>query len=132
MRPKPRCSNCGKNALKRCTVSVVSAGLRAGAEGYRCQKCDQLFFDDVEASIGAGVALELIRRGIRRGHDFGKVRRQLGMTAVEVGRLLQIAPETLSRWERGNRTIPPLAAFALGSLYEDAERTRARLEALAV
>jgi DNA-binding XRE family transcriptional regulator len=110
MRPKPRCARCGKNALKR-----VSGG-------YVCQKCRAVISDVEPATDIARVA-----RRIRDGRAFALVRRALNMGAVELGELLGVAPETISRWENERAVLPKLAAFALGCLYEYPEATRKRL-----
>jgi DNA-binding transcriptional regulator YiaG len=40
-----------------------------------------------------------------------RVRREAGLTLVEVGRILNVNPSTASRWERG--TMPPEGASRL-------------------
>ena len=44
--------------------------------------------------------------------------------------MLGVAAETVSRWEGRKLELPPLAAFALGELYERPEIVRETLEAL--
>jgi transcriptional regulator with XRE-family HTH domain len=50
-----------------------------------------------------------------------------GCKATEIAELLDVRPETVSRWERGEVDIPRAAAFALGELYEHPHVTKRKL-----
>ena len=73
----------------------------------------------------------LVTRGIRTGVEFKFVRKVVGLRATEVAEMLDVRPETMSRWERGELDLPRLAAFALGELLEHPKLTRQKLEAFA-
>ncbi len=59
------------------------------------------------------------------------MRSELDLTGVEVAELLDVRPETISRWEKGHAELPRSAAFILGELYVRPRVTRSKLELLA-
>lgn len=70
------------------------------------------------------VAEKLAGLGIRTGEAFKFMRKALGLRAVDLAELLDVAAETVSRWETGE---PEARAFALlGSIV--AERLRGQEE----
>lgn len=55
----------------------------------------------------------------------------IGLKGAEVAEIIDVRPETVSRWERGEVEIPRLAAFALGEFHDRPRVTRNKLEAFA-
>jgi transcriptional regulator with XRE-family HTH domain len=55
------------------------------------------------------------------------VRKALGYTGAELGALLGVRPETVSRWERDERAVDHTAWALLGLLAMDQRRTEAAL-----
>jgi transcriptional regulator with XRE-family HTH domain len=55
------------------------------------------------------------------------VRKALGYTGAELGALLGVRPETISRWERDERAVDHTAWALLGLLAADQRRTEAAL-----
>jgi DNA-binding XRE family transcriptional regulator len=81
------------------------------------------------------VAAELVKRGLRSGALFKFMRKALGMKATELAEAFHVAPETVSRWENGQREVDWPEFMLLGFLVDDklAGRTTtlSRLKALA-
>jgi DNA-binding transcriptional regulator YiaG len=65
-----------------------------------------------EMAIATALALE----GPVHGEAFRFMRGALGMTAKALAELLGVAPETVSRWETGERDVDRGAWLTLGSL----------------
>ena len=111
---------------------MTLSGVTFDAVGEECSSCGETLFDDIEVRRQEKlIAAALVARGIRTGKDFKFVRKIAGFTAVEVAAMLDVRPETVSRWESGELDVPRLAAFALGELFEHPRIVRAKLEAFA-
>jgi repressor LexA len=50
------------------------------------------------------------------GDELKRRREQLGMTQEQLAQALGVAPNTVARWERGERSIPPHLALALETI----------------
>jgi transcriptional regulator with XRE-family HTH domain len=74
----------------------------------------------------------IVERGIRTGSELRLVRKVAGLRANELASVLDVTPETVSRWEGGKQTIPRAIAFAVGEIYERPVITRRKLEKLAI
>jgi len=77
------------------------------------------------------IAKDLAARGVRTGDEFKLVRKVAGLRAVDVAAMLNVTPETVSRWERGTVEVPRAAAYVLGDLLDHPKLARERLEAFA-
>ena len=88
-------------------------------------------FQRAELVIAAAIASE----GPLSGDGFKWMRKSLPLTAVDLGALLGVAPETISRWETGARDVDRMAWIALGDLVLEAAGkpidARARLQRIA-
>jgi putative zinc finger/helix-turn-helix YgiT family protein len=119
-----KCPECGKAELKAAQVplSIVMAGTELVSEvpGRRCSKCK---FSTVSGEAGARfellVAAELVKRGLRSGASFKFLRKTLGMKATELARVMNVAAETVSRWETGQREVDWPEFLLLGCLVDD-------------
>ena len=135
-----KCASCGANALKRAKVptAIKVAGSEFVSElpGRRCTKG---LVATVEGAAGARyellVAAELVKRGLRGGDTFRFIRKALGMRAADLARVMNVAAETVSRWETAQREVDWPEFLLLGALVDDklAGRTTvlSRAEALA-
>lgn len=65
------------------------------------------------------VAAELVKRGLRSGESFKFMRKALGMKATEVAAAFNVAAETVSRWETGQRDVDWPEFMLLGFLVDD-------------
>ena len=104
---------------------VVSLPARA------CRSCgvqaDAASLERIELEV----ACELAREGPASGETFRFMRKALGMRAMDLADLLGITPETVSRWENGQRLVDRSAWIALGSMVlEKARRSTATVQRL--
>lgn len=127
-----RCPNCRKTDTGRPWEGLLElGGVTIMTHGLRCSSCGETTFDFEEVGRQEqAVAAAYVKRGIHTGREFKAVRKALGLKGTEAARILDVRPETLSRWENDGE-VPRLAAFALGELFERPRVVRERLEALA-
>ena len=138
-----RCATCRGDELRETTEAVDvavptdSGPFRvrvSGVSSVRCGSCGESFLsgpDLARAELLAGA--EAIARGLRDGGTLKFVRKALGLRAVELGDLLDVSAETVSRWENGHRraersvwnTLADLVADKLGGRTVTLSRLRA-------
>lgn len=128
-----QCPSCQKNGTLRAWEGHVERyGIEIAAHGKRCRECDEMLFDLAEMKRQErAIAKELAARGVRTGSEFKLVRKVAGLRAIDIAAMLNVTPETVSRWERGTVEIPRAAAYVLGDLLEHPKLARERLEAFA-
>ena len=128
-----KCASCKReNTLRPARERVSIRSIELVGTAMRCSHCREVFWpqDEMERQYEAA-ASAIVARGIRDGAQFQLVRKMLQLKATDLGRLLGVRPETISRWERGESPVDRAAAFVLGELYERPRVVRAKLEALA-
>jgi putative zinc finger/helix-turn-helix YgiT family protein len=131
--PDIRCPSCKKDdTLQPWEGPITLMGVELMAHGLRCRSCDETLFDfheveRQESVIGAA----LVARGVRTGPEFKFIRKLAGLRANELAEMLDVRPETVSRWERGEVEIPRAVAYAIGEYYQHPRITRQKLEAFA-
>jgi putative zinc finger/helix-turn-helix YgiT family protein len=128
-----QCVTCKKIDSYRPWEGLVPVmGIQVMSHGMRCGSCGEIVFnaDQVRAQERAA-ARALVTRGVRAGNELRFVRKLAGLTAAELSEILDVRPETVSRWERGEVEIPRPVAFTIGQLYEHPRAARQRLDALA-
>jgi DNA-binding transcriptional regulator YiaG len=130
--PCPLCKKPPRGVLHaRRGVSPIY-GVDMPEYGLECDVCKEIFYSSSEVRRQESYAAATIaERGIETPGQFKFIRKQANLQAAQLAALLDVAPETISRWEHGERPIPRLAAFALAELYLHPKLTRAKLEALA-
>jgi putative zinc finger/helix-turn-helix YgiT family protein len=99
--------------------TVVVGGLRFTAEvqGDECPACGECYLSgETVRALEQGVAEALARGGIGTADAFRYMRKVIGLKALEVAGLFGVAPETVSRWENGERRPEPRAVKGLGAL----------------
>ncbi|MEO6772335.1 MAG: helix-turn-helix domain-containing protein, partial [Kofleriaceae bacterium] len=102
------------------------------ARGERCRSCSETLYDLAESKRQErALAKGLVERGVRTGAEFKLVRKSAGLRAVDIAAMLDVTPETVSRWETDTVEIPRPVAYVLGDLLEHPKLARERLEALA-
>ena len=135
-----KCFNCGSATFKRgpVPIAITVGGVEFAGEvpGGRCSSCDASTVNgEASARFELQVAAELAPRGLRSGEAFRFMRKALGMKAAELAEVMNVAAETLSRWENGQREVDWPEFMVLGFLVDDklAGRTTvlARAKALA-
>lgn len=138
-----RCAMCRSDDLRETTEAVEvavptdSAPLRvrvSGVSSVRCGNCGESFLSGPDLARAELLAAgEAIARGLRDGATLKFVRKALGLRAVELGELLDVSAETVSRWENGHRsaersvwnTLADLVSDRLGGKTATVERLRA-------
>ncbi len=115
--PVRKCPMCGAKKLEAATCEATQRvdGLTFTAT-VPCQRCgacgEELVGGDGLERFDLTVAVELVRSGRRTGAALRFMRKCLGYKSGDLAALLDVAPETFSRWETGERE-PDARAFAL-------------------
>lgn len=133
-----KCTNCGGKMVTTEKIfkrEIAGVGFVIIAPALKCLKCARTVVTNENAAAGElAVASHLASHGPVSGASFGYMRRILQLSATEVGRLLKVGSQTISRWENGVREPDRSAWFALGSMVLDAamgqSTTRSRLRVL--
>lgn len=128
-----RCPSCKPNdTMTPWEGTVKVMGVEVTSRGSRCSSCAELLFSAQEMQDQErAVAAALVKRGVRSAKEFKFVRKVAGLRANELAELLDVRPETVSRWERGEVEIPRTVAFALGEMFERPRATKEKLTLLA-
>src|SRR5215216_2683143 len=121
-----KCPTCRKeNTFRAWEGPDQRMGVDFVARGQRCSNCGETLFDFEE--IGRQdkiVALGIAKRGIRDAKELKFVRKTIDIKALDLGELLDVAAETVSRWENEKLPIPRYAVFILGELAQHPKATR--------
>lgn len=134
-----RCVQCRAEALEQTTTehTVEAAGrtFTATVPTLRCGACGETYTADADLErVELAAAKALADSGEVTGETFRAMRYALGMNAKALAELLDVAPETISRWERGEREADRFAWLTVAALVADAlegrTTTRDRLRAL--
>jgi DNA-binding XRE family transcriptional regulator len=92
----------------------------SGVSAIKCGACGESVLNGADlgrAELLAGA--EAMARGLRDGGTFKFIRKALGMRASELGTLLDVSPETISRWENGHRAAERSVWNTLADLVAD-------------
>lgn len=92
----------------------------AGVSAIKCGACGEAFLDGPDlgrADLLAGA--EAMARGLRDGGTLKFIRKALGLRASELGDLLDVSPETISRWENSHRAAERSVWNTLADLVAD-------------
>lgn len=119
-----KCIQCGNTKLKQATEKhyVVVSRIRFVAQlpVTECSKCGESYMDhEVLAVFERAVARRLAERGPATGETFRFMRKAIGLPAKEAAALLSTTPETVSRWETGDRPVDRNAWTTLSALVLD-------------
>jgi len=134
-----KCTGCGNRLVKgteKVSRTIGGHSFTAEIPALKCSRCGEVQFTlhDLE-QFELSVARSLALAGASSGEVFKFQRKALGLKATELGELLDATPETISRWETGQREIPRAALAVVGTLVEDAlgdrTDTASKLRALA-
>jgi putative zinc finger/helix-turn-helix YgiT family protein len=134
-----RCYQCKSERLAEKTLTETSevAGYTFTAQlpALVCEACGETSYagEDLHR-FELAVARKLSEMGEPSGEAFRCMRKSIGLKAIELAHLLNVTPETLSRWENGKLVVDEGAFLILGDLVEDqctgSKRTLQRLKAL--
>jgi hypothetical protein len=118
-----RCSRCAAEAVSTETVErFVEVGGHLFSADLPAARCGRCGATEVEASLEERfailVALKLAESGTTRTDAFRYMRRAIGLDAVALAQILDVAPENVPRWEK-NDFIHRSAVEILGALVKD-------------
>lgn len=116
-----RCAICGENTLKAGvveeTVQVGALRFTASVPGKVCSSCGEAILSgETVRALERQVAGALSHSGAGTPEAFRYMRKVIGLRALEVAELFGVTPETVSRWENGERSPEPRAVKLLGAL----------------
>ena len=134
-----RCYECKSGKLVAVTVEIDRAvaghTFKAAVPAVRCATCgEETYAGEDLAAFEVAIAGELARHGVVSAEAFSFMRRAIGLMARDLAELLDVAPETVSRWEHGKLPLERcpfalLSAMVLDTL-EGRTTTLDRLKAL--
>ncbi len=118
-----KCESCSVNDAK--TEQVVHETVVGGqvfksrVNAWDCPACGQLVSGDELARAEFEVASELVVCGIVNKESFRFLRSVLDLSGRQTAELLNVTPETVSRWESGTRELDWLAWGYLAAMIRD-------------
>jgi DNA-binding transcriptional regulator YiaG len=121
-----RCVRCSANAPLVDRPSQLSREVAghlfvAFVPSRVCPECGETYFDTkVVERFDLHVALRLADAGIVTGDALRFMRKALHMQANTLAQLVDVAPETVSRWEGDKRAVSRGASAVLVALVRDA------------
>jgi DNA-binding transcriptional regulator YiaG len=130
-----KCPSCGGplgSSKMRQTQSVGRRDFIVTVATSACRACGSVFLQNASLQRAElEIACDLARHGPISGEAFRYQRKTLGFRALVVADLLGVTPETISRWENGQRPVDMATWLTLGSLVlEKAARWPDTLERL--
>jgi putative zinc finger/helix-turn-helix YgiT family protein len=119
-----KCVSCGGKRFRKDeideTLDVGGVRLTAAVPARVCVACKEATFAAADLQhFELTVARWLADHGVRSPATFRFMRKVLGLRATDLGALLDIAPETISRWENGAIPVEARAFALLGALVAD-------------
>lgn len=118
----PHCQSAGRWVEKVLEASREVSGHRfvGNLPAKECSACSHAQFDvESERRFALAVARILADSGLATGEAFRFMRKAIGMRATELAELLDLAPETISRWETEKRAVDRGALALMGNLVRD-------------
>ena len=120
-----RCVECENDNFEKTKVPHrvrVTSTFKVDVEipARQCTKCAETYTDGADMERAEfEVARRVADSGVVTGETFRFMRRALGLQSKELAELLGVEPESVTRWEKGDRTMAPLAWLALAMLVVD-------------
>ena len=123
-----KCYHCGQhmvNAKTQESVTVDGHKFQGTVRAKQCKGCGELLLDGPSlVEFERHIAAHLAESGARSGEAVRYMRKTLGLRAVDLAELIDVASETISRWETGVREPDRSALALLGALVTDAANGR--------
>lgn len=122
--PDDACPTCGtmmKERRSSLSTSVNGEEISVPETSHlRCPRCGEVVLRLDESRHLNQTALDIYRRkyGLLSSDEIRSLRERLGLTQVELGRLLRLGSNTISRWEAG-RNVQTAAMDMLLRLIRD-------------
>lgn len=119
-----RCVQCGQKVLQEVEVEdeVTVAGRTFARKipALRCERCGETYFKGPDLqTIELEAAAVIAREGPSNGETFKFMRKALGLRAADIAELLDVAAETLSRWETAQRPVDRASWIAVSAMVLD-------------
>lgn len=119
-----RCVKCKDEGLQeaqeRVTRTVAGHTFQAELDLRACPSCGMTYYHaDTVGAFDLQVATWLAEHDVGGSEAFQFMRLVLGLKGAELAQLLEITPETLSRWGKGHRPPDKKALSILGSMILD-------------
>lgn len=119
-----RCPSCKQSDLTegvgREELHIGGHVFEAEFEVRRCDSCGELVIKlDDWGRFEREIAGWFAKTGVLSGEVFRFMRKAAGLRAKELAELLDVAPETISRWEKEHRQPDRRAMMVLGDLVLD-------------
>jgi hypothetical protein len=129
----PRCSAATAITRTEQTRQVARTKFVVLVPAHACKLCREAFIHgEVLERVDLTIASELAATGPCSAETMRFMRKALGYPATKLATLLDVAPETLSRWERDQRDVDLNAWLTVGSIVlESAGRSTKTIERLA-
>jgi DNA-binding transcriptional regulator YiaG len=116
-------------------LEVAGVHFTAKVQAKVCRRCKERHVDRPELErLELHAAQWLADDGARSGEAFRFMRKAIGLRALELAELLDLTPETISRWENDKQPADARSIALLGAMISDRiagrRDTLARLEAM--
>jgi putative zinc finger/helix-turn-helix YgiT family protein len=133
MKTTKMCVLCKKGALRPAEIvlerEVAGHRFTTLVHGMRCDACGEGQFKGQDLGLFEREIARSLAGTAPTGETIKYVRKALGYTGKELGELLGVTLETVSRWEREAHPIDRQAWALLGLLAVNKEQTEAMLRA---
>lgn len=117
----PRCDTRLRTTTTEITREVGEHTFAATVPATRCPSCGSTHIEPrVLERFDLHVADRLARAGVATGRAFRFMRNALQLRAQDLAQLLDLSPETLSRWENDKRPVDRSALTVLAACVTDA------------
>lgn len=127
-----RCTECERahpvETTEPDTLTVGGRTFTTDVPALRCEACGKTYLDgpSLEA-FELAVARELATVGPATGETFRFMRKSIGMRAADLAELLDVTPETISRWETGKLDVARAAWSTLADVVVERAEGRTRM-----
>jgi DNA-binding XRE family transcriptional regulator len=101
------------------TVAIDGRKFTGDLPGWECGAHGVYVDGHAWHLFDVALAATLAREGASSGEALRHMRKALSLPYRELAALLGVAPDTLVRWERGERAAPRTAAATIGALVLD-------------
>jgi putative zinc finger/helix-turn-helix YgiT family protein len=120
-----RCVTCGKGMMQAGTVphheKIAGRVFAADLPALVCKECNEALVDqDALEAFGELAAATIADSGDVSSETFRAMRVALGLNGRAVAAELGVPPETISRWERGDRDVDRFAWLVLAAMAREA------------
>lgn len=119
-----RCAKCKNEELQQTkkarTRTVAGHTFQAELEVLSCPACGATYYSaQTVGEFEMAIAVWLAEQGVNDGEVVRLMRSVLKLKGLELAALLDVAPETLSRWEKEHRPPDRKATALLASMILD-------------